>query len=152
MPLVKRSDLPALLRRLRRRRKIIVFTNGVFDLLHRGHVEYLAKARAEGDLLIVGLNRDSSVRKLKGPGRPIQSENDRAIILLALRSVDYVVLFGEATPERVISEIKPDVLVKGADYALKDIVGAKLVKSCGGKVVRVRLTRGRSSSKLLTRL
>lgn len=152
MPLVKRSDLPALLRRLRRRRKIIVFTNGVFDLLHRGHVEYLAKARAEGDLLIVGLNRDSSVRKLKGPGRPIQSENDRAIILLALRSVDYVVLFGEATPERVISEIKPDVLVKGADYAQKDIVGAKLVKSCGGKVVRVRLTRGRSSSKLLTRL
>lgn len=152
MPLVKRSNLPALLRRLRRRRKIIVFTNGVFDLLHRGHVEYLAKARAEGDLLIVGLNRDSSVRKLKGPGRPIQSENDRAIILLALRSVDYVVLFGEATPERVISEIKPDVLVKGADYALKDIVGAKLVKSCGGKVVRVRLTRGRSSSKLLTRL
>lgn len=152
MPLVKRSDLPALLRRLRRRRKIIVFTNGVFDLLHRGHVEYLAKARAEGDLLIVGLNRDSSVRKLKGPGRPIQSDNDRAIILLALRSVDYVVLFGEATPERVISEIKPDVLVKGADYALKDIVGAKLVKSCGGKVVRVRLTRGRSSSKLLTRL
>lgn len=152
MPLVKRLDLPALLRRLRRRRKIIVFTNGVFDLLHRGHVEYLAKARAEGDLLIVGLNRDSSVRKLKGPGRPIQSDNDRAIILLALRSVDYVVLFGEATPERVISEIKPDVLVKGADYALKDIVGAKLVKSCGGKVVRVRLSRGRSSSKLLTRL
>lgn len=152
MPLVKRSDLPALLRRLRRRRKIIVFTNGVFDLLHRGHVEYLAKARAEGDLLIVGLNKDSSVRKLKGSGRPIQSDNDRAIILLALRSVDYVVLFGEATPERVISEIKPDVLVKGADYALKDIVGAKLVKSCGGKVVRVRLTRGRSSSKLLTRL
>ena len=152
MPLVKRSDLPALLRRLRRRRKKIVFTNGVFDLLHRGHVEYLAKARAEGDLLIVGLNRDSSVRKLKGPGRPIQSENDRAIILLALRSVDYVVLFGEATPERVISEIKPDVLVKGADYTLKDIVGAKVVKSCGGKVVRVRLSRGRSSSKLLTRL
>lgn len=152
MSLVKRSDLPALLRRLRRRRKKIVFTNGVFDLLHRGHVEYLAKARAEGDLLIVGVNRDSSVRKLKGPGRPIQSENDRAIILLALRSVDFVVLFGEATPERVISEIEPDVLVKGADYALKDIVGAKLVKACGGRVVRVRLTRGRSSSKLLTRL
>ena len=152
MPLVRRSDLPSLVRRLRRRRKRIVFTNGVFDLLHLGHVEYLAKARKKGDLLIVGLNRDRSVRKLKGPGRPIQSDNDRAAILLALRSVDYVVLFGESTPDKVIGEIEPDVLVKGADYLLKDIVGAKLVKSYGGEVVRVKLTRNRSSSKLLSRL
>jgi len=121
-------------------------------VLHRGHVEYLACARAEGDILIVGLNRDSSVRRLKGPKRPVQNERDRAVILCALRSVDYVVLFGEDTPEKLITEIRPDILVKGADYALKEIVGASLVQSYGGKVIRVKLTKGRSSSKILSRL
>ena len=133
-------------RDLRRTRKKIVFTNGVFDILHRGHVEYLAKARDYGDLLIVGLNADSSTRRLKGPQRPIQSQVDRAAILLALRAVDYVVIFSEDTPERLIEIIRPDVLVKGSDYRPKEIVGGMFVKSYGGKVRRVRLTPGRSTT------
>ena len=136
----------------RRDGKKVVFTNGVFDILHRGHVEYLAKARSFGDLLIVGLNSDVSVRRIKGPKRPVQSQADRAAILLALRSVDYVVYFSEDTPEKLISIVRPDILVKGADYARHEIVGAKLVHSYGGKVRRVRLRTGRSTSGILSRL
>jgi rfaE bifunctional protein nucleotidyltransferase chain/domain len=147
--LITRRNLPSLVRRLRRQRKRIVFTNGVFDVLHRGHVDYLAKARSFGDVLIVGLNNDRSVRRLKGPTRPVQRQADRAAILLALRSVDFVVLFGEETPDKLIQEVRPDVLVKGADYRLSEIVGAHFVKSCGGLVRTVPLTRGRSTSRLL---
>lgn len=149
---VSRKNLPALLRRLRRESKTVVFTNGVFDILHRGHVEYLARAKSLGDVLIVGLNSDASVRRLKGKNRPIQKQADRAVILLALEAVDYVVVFGEVTPERVIRLIKPDVLAKGADYKISEIVGAEFVKSYGGKVKRVRLTRGRSTSGILKKL
>jgi len=136
----------------RRDGKKIVFTNGVFDILHRGHVEYLTKARSFGDLLIVGLNSDVSVRRIKGPKRPVQPQADRATILLALRSVDYVVLFSEDTPEKLISIVRPDILVKGADYERHEIVGAKFVQSYGGKVRRVRLRTGRSTTGILSRL
>jgi len=146
--LVARHRLAELVRGLRRRRKRIVFTNGVFDLLHRGHVTYLARARSFGDVLIVGLNSDRSVRRLKGVGRPLQTQRDRAEILLALRAVDHVVVFGEDTPARLIAAIRPDVLVKGADYRVSEIVGAELVQSYGGAVRRVRLTPGRSTSRL----
>jgi len=136
--------------RAHREGKKVVFTNGVFDLLHRGHVDYLAKARSLGDLLIVGLNSDASVHRLKGPARPMQPQADRAAILLALKAVDYVVLFSEDTPEKLISIVRPDVLVKGADYKMSEIVGANLVRSYGGRVKRVRLTSGRSSSKIIS--
>ena len=137
------------MKRLRRQTKRVVFTNGVFDVLHRGHVDYLARARSFGDVLIVGLNNDRSVRRLKGPTRPVQRQADRAAILLALRSVDFVVFFGEDTPDKLIREVRPDVLVKGADYRLAEIVGAHFVKSSGGSVRTVRLTKGRSTSRLL---
>jgi len=129
----------------------IVFTNGVFDILHRGHVEYLAKARTFGDALIVGVNSDASVRRLKGPTRPIQKQVDRAIILLALAAVDYVVIFGADTPDRLIRRIRPDVLVKGADWKVGEIVGADFVQSYGGKVRRVRLVAGRSTTRIIAR-
>jgi len=147
--LVPRRKARDLGKRLRRQRKRIVFTNGVFDILHRGHVSYLTKARSFGDVLIVGLNSDSSVRRLKGKGRPLQTQRDRAAILLALEAVDYVVVFGEPRPDRLIQEIRPDVLVKGADYKLSEIAGAEFVRSYGGKVQRIRLTKGRSSSELI---
>lgn len=147
-----RKDVGRLAERFRRQKKKIVFTNGVFDLLHRGHVEYLAKARSYGDVLVVGLNSDASTRRLKGPGRPLQTQADRAVVLLALRAVDYVVIFGEDTPEKLIHEIRPDVLVKGADYRLADIVGASFVQSYGGVVRRARLVKGRSTSALAGQL
>jgi len=150
--LIARREIASLADKLRRKGKRIVFTNGVFDVLHRGHVEYLAKARAFGDLLIVGLNTDASVRRLKGPNRPLQKQADRAIILLALEAVDYVVLFGEDIPDKLIRQIRPDVLVKGADYKESEIVGATFVRSCGGDVRRIRLTRGRSSSVIIGKL
>jgi len=136
----------------RRAGKKIVFTNGVFDILHRGHVDYLAKAKSFGDILVVGLNSDASVRRLKGKSRPVQKQADRATILLALRSVDYVVIFGEDTPDRLIRQVKPHVLVKGADYKVSEIVGAEFVMSYGGTVRRVRLSKGRSTSGILRKL
>jgi rfaE bifunctional protein nucleotidyltransferase chain/domain len=150
--LIPKSDLRPLLKRLRRAGNRIVFTNGVFDILHRGHVDYLARARSFGDILIVGLNSDASVRRLKGPNRPFQRQNDRAGILLALEAVDYVVIFGEDRPDRLIREVKPDVLVKGADYDLAEIAGADFVASYGGHVRRVRLSKGRSTRDIIRRI
>ena len=150
--LVSRANLTRLIASLRRAGKRIVFTNGVFDILHRGHVDYLSRARAFGDILFVGLNTDASVRRFKGSARPLQKQADRAAILLALKAVDYVVFFGEDTPDRLIRLVKPDVLVKGADYMISEIVGAEFVKSCGGEVKRVRLTKGRSSTALIRKL
>jgi len=147
--LIARKDVARLASKLRRSGKKIVFTNGVFDILHRGHVDYLAQARASGDVLILGLNSDASVRRLKGKSRPIQGQRDRAAILLALEAVDYVVFFGEDTPKQLIRQIRPDVLVKGADYRESEIVGAEFVKSCGGRVRRIRLTPRRSSSRVI---
>ena len=150
--LVPRSKIESLCDQLRRKGQKIVFTNGVFDILHRGHVTYLEKARSFGDLLIVGLNSDKSVRGLKGPKRPVQKQSDRAAILLALRAVDHVVIFGEDTPDHLIRLVKPDILVKGADYRISEIVGSVFVKSYGGQVRRVRLVPGRSTSDILKKV
>ncbi|MGH8015342.1 MAG: D-glycero-beta-D-manno-heptose 1-phosphate adenylyltransferase [Candidatus Zixiibacteriota bacterium] len=151
-PVVSKTFLQRLLPGLRKRRKKIVFTNGVFDILHRGHVDYLQTAKAAGDYLIVGLNSDRSVKRLKGPHRPIQNQDDRATIVASLKPVDFVVLFDESTPESLIRTIKPDVLAKGADYKFSQIVGAEFVKSYGGTVRRIKLSAGRSTSRILTRL
>ena len=150
--LIVRSKVASMISRLRRKHLTIVFTNGVFDILHRGHVEYLARAKKCGEVLIVGLNSDSSVRRLKGPLRPLQKQRDRAAVLLALEAVDYVIIFGEDTPEELIQSVKPDVLVKGADYKISEIAGAQFVKSYGGEVKRIRLTKGQSTSDILKRV
>jgi len=131
----------------------VVFTNGVFDLLHTGHVALLEAARAEGDALIVGVNRDASARRLgKGPDRPVVAEAERARLVAALAAVDCVVLFDEDTPLALIRRLRPDVLVKGADYALEAIVGAKDVEGWGGRVVRVPLVKDKSTTGLLEKL
>ena len=147
--IIKRSQISSILKKHRKNNETIVFTNGVFDILHRGHVEYLAKAKKLGDVLIVGLNSDSSVKRLKGEGRPLQKQNDRAVILLAIEAVNYVIFFSEETPDKLIKQVKPDILVKGADYKISEIVGADFVKSYGGKVKRITLTRGRSTSSII---
>src|SRR5437870_9239512 len=135
-------DQHARLARWRAAGERIVFTNGVFDLLHRGHVEYLEEARALGDRLVVGVNSDASVRRLKGPGRPIVPEDERVELLAALECVDLVALFDEDTPEWIIREVAPDVLVKGGDWALEAIVGREFVESRGGRVERIRVREG----------
>ena len=129
----------------------VVFTNGVFDLLHPGHVRYLRQARALGDVLVVGLNSDRSVRAHKGPGRPITPMGERAEVLLALACVDAVAIFDEDTPHAVISAVQPDVLVKGADWGPDDIVGRDVLDARGGRVVRVAIERGHSTSELIRR-
>jgi len=136
---------------LRAEGKRVVFTNGVFDILHAGHVTYLEKARALGDVLVVGLNTDASVRRLKGPERPINSEDDRACVIAALRAVDHVILFGDDTPIDVITALLPDVLVKGGDYTRDTIVGADEVESHGGTVCTIPLVDGRSTTAIINR-
>jgi D-beta-D-heptose 7-phosphate kinase / D-beta-D-heptose 1-phosphate adenosyltransferase len=136
----------------RRQGKRIVFTNGCFDILHRGHVEYLARARSLGDLLIVGLNADDSVRRLKGPGRPVNPLEDRAAVLAALAAVDFVVPFGEDTPAGLIRRLTPDVLVKGGDYRPEEVVGGDWVTAHGGQVVIAEKVPGQSTSGTLRRL
>lgn len=130
----------------------IVFTNGCFDLIHRGHIEYLAKASALGDVLVVGLNTDASVRSIKGRSRPLQDEYSRALILAAMRFVDYVVLFDEDTPENLIRKIQPDVLVKGGDYKPSEIVGYDIVTAKGGKVVTIELVENFSTTRLIKKI
>lgn len=136
----------------RPREERLVFTNGCFDLLHRGHAAYLSAAAALGDRLLVGVNSDASVRRLKGPGRPVTPEEDRAYLLASLRSVDAVTLFGEDTPLALIRELVPDVLVKGADYEPHEVVGRDVVEEAGGEVRLVPLEPGRSTSALLRRI
>jgi rfaE bifunctional protein nucleotidyltransferase chain/domain len=150
-----RPDLQALLRERAEWKAAslrVVFTNGCFDLLHPGHVALLERARAEGDRLVVGLNSDASVRALKGPQRPVLPEGERAETLLALEPVDRVVIYDEPTPLELIQALRPDVLVKGADWAREAIVGRDVVEADGGRVVRVELLPGRSSSALLERI
>jgi D-beta-D-heptose 7-phosphate kinase/D-beta-D-heptose 1-phosphate adenosyltransferase len=130
----------------------VVMTNGCFDLLHPGHVALLEAARAEGDRLVVALNSDTSVRGLKGEGRPVLPEGERAELLLSLEAVDRVVLYDGATPIEVVRALLPDVLVKGADWAADDIVGRAEVEAAGGRVVRVALVRGRSTSAIIGRI
>jgi rfaE bifunctional protein nucleotidyltransferase chain/domain len=139
-------------RQLRREGKAVVFTNGTFDILHRGHVEYLAAARHQGDVLVVGLNTDASIRRIKGPGRPINILRDRAGVLAALQSVDYVCTFRGDTPAHLISQLIPDVLVKGADWSKNSIVGADVVERHGGRVKRIRLTPGRSTTAMIAKI
>ena len=129
--------------------RTVVFTNGCFDLLHPGHVALLEGARAEGDILVVAINSDRSLREIKGPGRPLTPAAERAEILLALEPVDRVVVYDEPTPAELISALFPDVLVKGADWALADIVGRDLVEAAGGRVVRIQLRSGYSTTALV---
>jgi len=143
------NEIVQIVKELKSEGKKVVFTNGCFDILHRGHVEYLAKAKELGDVLIVGLNSDSSVKQIKGDGRPIVSQEDRAFILSNLAFVDYVVIFDEPTPYELISKIIPDVLVKGNDRAIEDVVGRDIVEANGGRVVLVELTPNRSTTNII---
>ena len=130
----------------------VVFTNGVFDLLHPGHIDLLTAARAAGDVLVVGLNSDASVRRLKGPSRPVRTEVERAYVLAALECVDLVVIFTEDTPLQLVTRLRPDIIVKGGDYAEDTIVGASEVKAWGGRVVVVPLTPGQSTTRIIERM
>lgn len=146
------SEAEALARAIQAKGGEVVFTNGVFDLLHPGHVRYLHAARRLGDVLIVGLNSDRSVRSIKTPGRPINEAEERAEVLLGLASVDAVVVFDEETPHRLIEVIKPDVLVKGSDWGPAEIVGRDIVEARGGRVVRIDLAPGFSTTELIRRV
>lgn len=142
------SQIKAIAAKLKTSDSRIVFTNGCFDILHRGHVEYLAKAKKLGDVLVVGLNSDSSVKKIKGLKRPVNKERDRATVLAALEAVDYIVIFKEPMPYNLIKNIRPDVLVKGGDWKPKDIVGNDIVK----KVVSIPFIKGYSTTGLLCKI
>lgn len=146
------EDLVAIVRERRASGQRVVFTNGCFDLLHRGHTRLLKHARELGDLLIVGLNSDASVRGLKGPSRPVLSQDERAEVLSALASVDYVVIFEEADPGRTIAALQPDVLVKGADWVKDGVVGRETVERRGGRVVMIPLVEGSSTSGIIRRI
>lgn len=145
------SELKTMVGSLRRRKKI-VFTNGCFDILHRGHIQYLGQAKEKNSVLIVGLNSDASVRRIKGRARPIFNQNDRARLLSALPFVDFVVIFNESTPIKLIRALKPDVLVKGADWKGKGVVGSELIKSWNGKVRLIPYLKGYSTSSIISRI
>jgi rfaE bifunctional protein nucleotidyltransferase chain/domain len=138
--------------RLRAAGKMLVFTNGVFDILHVGHVRYLSEARALGDALVIAINSDRSVRELKGLDRPLTKENDRAEILAALRAIDYVTIFDDVSPRSLIARLLPDVLVKGGDYTLDQIHGREEVEAAGGRVVSLPFVEGASTSEILKRI
>jgi len=148
----KINEMRGAVARLRAEGKKVVFTNGCFDILHVGHVRYLKKAKSYGDVLVVGLNSDRSVRRIKGEKRPILPQRERSEILAALEFVDYIVPFGEPDPLRLIETLRPDVLVKGADWPLDRIIGREVVKKIGGRVVRVPLVRGASSTGIIERI
>lgn len=150
--ILSRDAARGFVQRLRAEGLRVVFTNGVFDLLHPGHVRYLADARAEGDALVVGLNSDRSVHAIKGPERPIVPEAERAEVLAALASVDAVCLFDEETPAEIIADLQPDVLVKGADWAADEIVGRDTVEGRGGRVVRIPVAPGYSTTNIVERI
>ncbi len=150
--LKSRAALMRLVRHAKAAGRTVVFTNGCFDLLHPGHVQLLERAKCLGDLLIVAMNSDRSVRTLKGPQRPLVRERDRALVLAGLESVDYVTIFGEATPQRLIERLRPHVLVKGADWGRGEIVGGEQVRRDGGRVARIPLRRGYSTSRLIQRI
>jgi len=149
---LSRAQIRLVAKKLRLGGKIIAFTNGTFDILHLGHVQYLQKARRFADVLIVGVNTDQSVRSYKEPGRPVNPESDRAQVLAALECVDYVVLFSEPTPLKLIRLIRPNILVKGADWKKAQIAGAQEVESWGGEVKLVKLTQGRSTTSVIDRI
>jgi rfaE bifunctional protein nucleotidyltransferase chain/domain len=146
------EKLVTIRRRLNRQGKKVVFTNGCFDLLHAGHVRLFREARKLGDVLIVALNSDASVRRLKGPGRPIFPLAERFEILAAIAAIDYLTSFGEATPKKIIAALRPDVLVKGGDWGPDEIVGRAEVEAAGGRVARIRYFRGHSTSSIIRRI
>lgn len=146
------SSIKKIVERFKRQDKRVVFTNGCFDILHYGHVQYLEQARSMGDCLVLGLNSDRSVRMLKGRGRPFNNVHDRAGVLAGLSSVDYIIVFDDKTPLKLIEKIKPNILVKGSDWPVRAIVGAQEVKAWGGRIRRVRLFKGRSTTRLVRRM
>ena len=150
--LTSRESIKKIRKELKQNNKIVVFTNGCFDVLHAGHVDYLAKAKECGDILIVGLNSDSSVSKVKGEKRPIVTELERAFILNNLKSVDFVVLFNELTPIGLIEELLPDVLVKGADWAIENIVGRDIVEENGGTVRSIEFITQQSTTNIIEKV
>jgi D-beta-D-heptose 7-phosphate kinase/D-beta-D-heptose 1-phosphate adenosyltransferase len=146
------DELQALVAEARANGKVVVFTNGCFDLLHRGHVHLLREAKALGNLLIVGINSDASVKALKGESRPILSETDRIELIAAMEMVDYVVLFGELDPYNVISALRPSILVKGGDWSPDRIIGADVVQAAGGKVAVIPYVKGYSTTEIIDRV
>jgi D-glycero-beta-D-manno-heptose 1-phosphate adenylyltransferase len=152
MAVLSSAEAVAFVARLRAAGQMVVFTNGVYDLLHPGHVRYLQAARAEGDALIVGVNSDRSVRVLKGPHRPVHPQEERAELIAALACVDAAVVFDQDTPHEIITALQPDVLVKGADWPADQIVGRDVVEARGGRVVRVHVVPGHSSTQLIERM
>lgn len=146
------QSLKRILSRLQARGKKIVFTNGTFDILHLGHVTYLQKARAKGDVLVVGVNTDRSVKSYKTPDRPVNPEQDRLKVLAGLECVDYAILFDDPTPLKLIMELRPDVLAKGADWKKSQIAGAREVESWGGKVALIQLVKGRSTTRIIEKM
>lgn len=150
--ILNRGELVSLRNKAGEEGKKVVFTNGCYDILHRGHVELFRKAKALGDVLIVGINSDSSVKKLKGNERPVVNEDDRAYVIASLECVDAVCLFEEETPAELIMEVKPDILVKGGDYAIDEIVGRETVWENGGEVLTIPLIEGRSTSDIIKKI
>ncbi|MCK4308263.1 D-glycero-beta-D-manno-heptose 1-phosphate adenylyltransferase [candidate division WOR-3 bacterium] len=150
--LVNSEEAKEIRAKAKEKNKIVVFTNGCFDILHRGHIESLRQAKELGDILIVGLNTDNSIHKFKSKSRPIFNQNDRAEVLSALAGVDYIVLFDESTPEKLIEQIKPDILVKGSDYKIDEIAGREIVQKCGGKVVIIPLLPGYSTTQIINKI
>ncbi|MBE8952823.1 MAG: D-glycero-beta-D-manno-heptose 1-phosphate adenylyltransferase [Quinella sp. 1Q7] len=150
--IIDRNDAATFCDGLKQSGRQIVFTNGCFDIIHAGHVRYLTAAKNFGDVLIVGLNTDESVRRLKGDSRPINNQDDRAEVLLGLKAVDHVIFFGEATAENLIAEVKPNVYVKGGDYTLDTLPEAKIVQRYGGRVELVNLVAGRSTTNIVQKI
>ncbi len=150
--IVSREEIPEIVQKINSQQKTIVFSNGCFDLVHRGHVEYLAKAADLADIFILGLNTDASISRLKGPSRPLQDQQARAILMAGFSFIDYIVFFDEDTPFELISECQPDVLVKGNDYKIEDVVGFDIVQQKGGTVQTIELTAGYSTSIIVDKI
>jgi D-beta-D-heptose 7-phosphate kinase/D-beta-D-heptose 1-phosphate adenosyltransferase len=144
-----RAEIKQIREQLRKQNKKVVFTNGCFDLIHSGHVDYLVKAKEMGDILILALNSDTSIKRIKGNARPILEEDERAFIVSNLKPVDYVTFFDEDTPEEIIADLIPDVLVKGADWAIDKIVGRKVVEASGGEVKTIKFVNNQSTSNII---
>ncbi len=143
------EEIKSIRKKLKAEQKKVVFTNGCFDLIHAGHVDYLSKAKALGDILIVGLNSDSSIKRIKGDKRPILNEQERAFIISNLKPVDFIVIFDEDTPAKLIDEVIPDVLVKGADWSIDNIIGREIVEANGGEVRTIEFVNDQSTSKII---
>ena len=150
--IINTNDIAVVRNKIKNEKKSIVFTNGCFDILHRGHAAYLNQAKSLGDKLIVGVNSDRSVRSLKGESRPVNNESDRAFLIDNLKSVDYVIIFDEDTPYNLIREIQPDFLVKGGDWKEEDIVGWDIVKESGGKVLSLKFIENYSTTNTIKKL